>query len=266
MLSIDTRYQTTFAALELDSFDSVVALFGGDKLPAKTCVRVRPHTISPPGQLALTVFYKQYEYRPASWAFIGRASKARREYQNYQTLERLGIACAERVACGEQRDGLGRLRRAFIVTRAIPGAMNLVDFTAKHCPDLTAEPTWHLRKAILHQLAAMTRASHAGGFFHNDLYWRNVVVSWQPPTEPKVWWIDSPRGQLDRWSPLRNRRRIKDLAALDKFAASNCWRSERAAFVRGYLGKSRLDGEARQLIRETLAYRKQRWPEDWDEN
>ena len=265
MLVIDTRHQTTFSALGLNSFDSVVAFFGGDKLPARTCVRIWPHTISPPGQPALSVFYKQYEYRPASWAFLGRRSKARREYRNYETLEDLGIACAERMACGEHRDGFGRLQRAFIVTRAIPGAMNLIDFTAKHCADRIAEPTRLLRTAIRRQLAAMTRASHVGGFFHNDLYWRNVLVSWQPPAEPKVWWIDSPRGQLDRWSPWRSRRRLKDLAALDKSAASNCRRTERAAFVAEYLGTSRLDAQARQLIREILAYRKQRWPEDWNE-
>jgi hypothetical protein len=265
MLVIDTRYQTTFAALGLNSFDSVLAFFGGDKLPAKTGVCIRPQTISPPGQPAIPVFYKQYEYRPASWSFLGRRSKARREYQNYETLERLGIACAERLACGEQRDGFGRLRRAFLVTRAIPGALNLVDFVAKHCPNKGLGSARPLRAAIRRQLAAMTRTSHAGGFFHNDLYWRNVLVSWQPPAEPRVWWIDSPRGQLDRWSPWRNRRRLKDLAALDKTAATNCRRTERAAFVTEYLGQPRLDAEARQLIRETLAYREQRWPEDWDE-
>jgi hypothetical protein len=58
---------------------------------------------------------------------------------------------------------------------------------------------------------------------------------------------------------------LKDLASLDKSAAKYCSRSERAAFIKEYLGKQRLDIEAKQLSRTALAYRKQRWPEDWNE-
>jgi hypothetical protein len=175
-------------------------------------------------------------------------------------MERLGIACAERIACGENRDALGRLRRAFIVTRAIPDAANLKDFVANHCSKPGSQS---LRNSLRRQLAALTRASHAGGFFHNDLYWRNVLVSWHPPAEPEVWWIDSPRGQLRDGSSWRRRRILKDLAALDKTASQQCRRAERAAFAAEYLGRPRLDPEVRQLIRDALAYRKQRWPEDW---
>lgn len=266
MLVVDPRHQTAFAALDLSSFAAVVAHFKGDSFPAKTQVRIRPQTMTPPGHAPVEVYYKQYNYRPASWGFLARRSKARREFDNYATMEHLGIRCAERVACGELRDSVGRLQRAFIVTRAIPGALNLIDFVTKHDGSKKDATTPELRRHLRRQLAALTRASHDGGFFHNDLYWRNVLVTAQPaapPAEAKVWWIDSPRGQTDRWSPWRRRRRVKDLAALDKAASTHCRRSERAAFVAEYLGKPRLDDEAREWIRETLAYRQQRWPEDW---
>ena len=262
MLLVDARYQPAFAALELNSFDSVLRHFGGDKLPANTAVRVRTRELAVPGQPTVAVYYKQYEYRPASWAFLGRRSKARREFENYAAMEDLALACAQRIACGESRDAIGRLRRAFIITRAIPDAVSLLDFLTRPSQAPVGQPA---RTAIRQQLAQLTRASHAGGFFHSDLYWRNVLISGGPAGPPKVWWIDSPRGLRDTWSPWRDRRRIKDLAALDKAASCHCRRGERAAFVAEYLGKSRLDAEARQFIREVLAYRQHRWPEDWNE-
>ena len=122
-----------------------------------------------------------------------------------------------------------------------------------------------LRQSLLHQLAGMTRRAHDAGFFHQDLKWRNLLVTHTPRMEPQLWWIDCPRGRFDRWSPWRARRGLKDLASLDKVAARVCTRSERAAFARDYLGRTSLDAEVRNLIRATLEDRRTRWPEDWDE-
>jgi hypothetical protein len=265
MLSIDPRHRQLFAELGLNSFESVTRLVGGGQAPNRTTVLVKPTTLAPPSGSRLPVFYKQYELNPASWAFIGRCSKACREFQNYAVFTRLGIACAERLACGEGRDWLGRLRRAFILTRAIPGAMTLTEFLAARCPNRSAEPARRLRDALRRQLAAMVRTIHDAGFFHRDLFWRNILVTWQAPAEPRIWWIDCPRGQFNRWSPWRHRQRLKDLASLDKSASQHCTRGERLAFIRDYLGKSRPDATAKQLACETLAYRKRRWPEDWNE-
>ena len=254
-----------FATLGLNSFDSIVAFFGGNEVARKTTVLVKPAMLDLPDQPPVEVFYKQYEHHPPSMKFIGRPSKARCEFRNYDVFNRLGLACAEKIACGEQRDWLGRLRRAFIITRAIPESSTLLDFLPGHFPDRSTMASRTVRDALCRQLAGMLRRIHLDGFFHNDIYWRNILVTWQPPAEPRLWWIDCPRGQSDRWSPLRHRRRLKDLASLDKSAARFCTRGERVAFIKEYLGKARLDAEARKLIREALAYRRQRWPEDWNE-
>ena len=265
MVAIDRHCRQIFAGLGLTSFDSIVRFFMGDRLPRKTTVIVFPQTMKDQDGRCLQVYYKQYEYRPASWRFVGRRSKAGCEFQNYEVFGQLGIRCAQCLAWGQQRDAIGRLRRAFILTRAIPEALTLGDFIACHCPNRASSAHRRMRLALGRQLAEMTRKIHGAGFFHNDLAWRNVLVAPQPSAEPAIWWIDCPRGFFDRWSPWRRERRLKDLALLDKSAATLCSRGERLAFMKQYLGRTRLDSESRLLARDTLAYRKSRWPEDWDE-
>lgn len=100
-------------------------------------------------------------------------------------------------------------------------------------------------------------------FFHHDLVWRNILATEVADASPRLWWIDCPRGQFDRWSPWRRGRRLKDLASLDKVASKLCTRRERLEWLLRYLSKTEMDAEARQLARATLNYRRTRWPEDW---
>lgn len=257
MVETAATYESAWKALGVDSVPAAASRFLESPPPAKTTVIVRLTQMPLPGGGTLEVFYKQYEYRRPAWKFLGRPSKARGEFQNYATFARLGIACAEPVACGEERDALGRLRRAFIVTRAIAGAKTLVEFWSER------RATRHERATLIEQLARWTRRIHGENFFHHDLVWRNILVSRSKNGAAQLWWIDCPRGAFDRWSPWRARKRLKDLASLDKSAAHLCTRTERLRFVKTYLGIARLDAAAKQLIRDALAYRKNRWPEDW---
>ena len=168
------------------------------------------------------------------------------------------MRCAQRIAAGEERDALGRLLRAFIITRAVPGARTLTEFVEQDCPNRTSPDSRLLRKKILVQLAEMTRRIHERGFFHHDLYWRNILVTRAAEGPPEVWWIDSPRGHHARFH--REHRRVKDLACLDRMASLHCSRGERLDFVRAYLDKRRADAEVRHLARSVDAYRRRRWP------
>lgn len=262
MLHINTRYRPTFAKLGLGSFEEIVAFFMGTESPGRTTVALRQQWLKVQGESDLPVFYKQYEYVPAAWKFFGRPSKARCEYRNYRVFRELGIACAEAVAWGERRDGLGRLRRAFLITRAIPEALTLIDFMARFCPKRSDNTARKLRMALLRQLAGMTQRIHQARFFHHDLVWRNILVTWLPEQEPKIWWIDCPRGRFVRWSLWRQRQRWKDLALLDKSASRFCSRGERVAFIKEYLGQRRLGATGHRLIHDTLSYGKRRWPPD----
>lgn len=259
MVEIAAPYEAAWKALGVDSVQAASVRFLDSPPPAKTAAIVRPTQMPLPNGGTLEVFYKQYEFARPAWKFLGRPSKALCEFQNYATFAKLGIACAEPVACGEERDALGRLRRAFIVTRAIPNAQTLVEFWSER------RATRRERADLIEQLARWTRRIHDENFFHHDLVWRNILVNRDANGAARLWWIDCPRGGFNRWPPLRSRKQLKDLASLDKSAARFCSRTERLRFVKVYLGIKRLTDAAKKLIRDELAYRKSRWPEDWHE-
>ncbi len=265
MLIVAEPYRRLFDNLGLKSVEQVTAFFLPASATSRERVVVKPHRLSLPDQPPIETFFKQYRYDPPAWSFIGRRSKARCEFENYQAFARLNIPAAEPIAAGESRDALGRLRAAVIVTRTVPCASTLIEFMQGAARDRSLPEIRRHRRAVLRQLAAMTRRIHAAGFFHHDLVWRNVLVS-TAAAEPSVAWIDCPRGGFVRWPGARQRRRIKDLASLDKPAGRWCTRGERVYFIREYLGLARLNPAARRLIWKTLRYRQKRWPEDWDGN
>jgi len=265
MLMIEAEFQPAFAKLGLHSFTSIAKHFLGGDHPGQAKVVVRQATLPMSEREPASVFYKHYQPARPKWEFIGRRSKARCEYDNYGVFSRLKIPAPDRIAVGEERDALGRLLRTFIVTRAIPDAMTLAEFVQKHCPNRRTAASRALRADLWRQVADLTRRIHDAGFFHHDLVWRNVLVTSQPTDGAQVWWIDCPRGAFSRLALLRWRARLRDLASLDKSASRWCSVGERMQFVKRYLGKKRLDGEAKQLIRDELRYRRTRWPEDWNE-
>src|SRR5882672_3848106 len=129
---------------------------------------------------------------------------------------------------GELRDVLGRLCRAFVITEAIPRSWTLPQFVEEFCPNRETAESQELRDGLCRQMATLVRRIHDAGFFHHDLVWRNILVTWTPPDAPKVWWIDCPRGGFSR----QRRRQIKDLASLGKMAAKHCSNAERLEFLK----------------------------------
>ena len=146
------------------------------------------------------------------------------------------------------------------MTRAIPDALPLQDFVTRHCPRRDSGFSREMRDCLWSSLAGMTRTIHRARFFHHDLVWRNVLVSLEGGT-PRVWWIDCPSGGFVRLG--RHRRRLKDLASLDKLASKYCTRGERMRFLGLYLAQPVSSLAVRRLAREVVAYRRARWPEDW---
>jgi len=244
-LLIDPRAHDWWRALRLDSCADVVRFFLPGAPSTKTVV-VTPRTVG-----GREVFFKVYQYAGPSWRFWLRRSKARCEYDNYAAFENIGIPTARHLVCGEERDVLGRLCRAFILTEAIPRAWTLPQFVEEHCPDRATAKHRQLRDDLCRQMATLVRRIHDAGFSHHDLVWRNILVTWPPHEQPKIWWIDCPRGGFSR----QHRRQLKDLASLDKMASMHCTPGERVLFLRSY-------GGDKQLAKEVLAYRERRWPNE----
>lgn len=256
--TVDPIYQSLFEKLRLRNCAETFDFFLASETASFKKTFIKPMTLAS-AEMSLPVFFKQYSFDKPSWKFLGRDSKAKREFENYAVFQKLGIASAQPVACGEQRDWMGRLRRAFIITKTISDSTTLLDFVVKHCPNRATAESKLLRKHIVHQLVSMTRTIHQANFFHNDLFWRNILVEQSSGSKIKLWWIDCPRGRFTCNSLLRNRRRLKDLASLDKSAEEFFTPRERIQFVKLYLEKKRLDRKDKNLIREVLAYRQSRW-------
>jgi tRNA A-37 threonylcarbamoyl transferase component Bud32 len=251
-LFVNPKFESTFAALGWNSFERVFIQFLPDyeRLTKMTVKRVQV----PAPEGGIDAFFKLYHHQQSGWAFWFRPSKARCEFENYAVFERLGIPSAERIACGEERNLFGLLRRAFILTREVPQATELDKF-------IKTNPPLAQRRRLARELAGLARRLHEAGFYHGDFVWRNVLVSLEQPDAPRLFLIDCPRGFLAR--PERERERLRDLASLDKAAVKLSSRSERLRFLLAYLGKEKLDEEARALAQACLDYRRDRWPEDW---
>ncbi|MFA9477622.1 lipopolysaccharide kinase InaA family protein [Phycisphaerales bacterium AB-hyl4] len=222
-------------------------------------VRIHVGTLGPDRPGAVRTFYKEYRFAKPSWRFWGRASKARREFRNLQTIIRLGVTCAEPVACGERRDVLGRLRLAFIVTRAVPDAPPMDQFLPTHCDDAGNPAHARLRRQIIDQLAEQVACIHRGGFAHNDLHWRNVLVRLEDDGQPRLVWIDCPRGGRFGLRWLGQRKMIKDLATLDRTAVTCCTLRERLRFARQYHRAAGVGMPLRDWVAAVEAYRLGRW-------
>ena len=153
-LLIDPKYQPVFARLGWRAYDNIACEFVAPDQERRGETTVRRGTI--PGT-DIDVFFKEYAFPTPAWRFIGRPSKARREFDNYGVFARLGIPAAERIACAEERDTLGRLKRAFILTLAVSRAQTLTEF-------FRVSPTREQRLCVCAQLAGIARQLHSADF------------------------------------------------------------------------------------------------------
>jgi len=256
MLEIAETYFEPLQRLGLITPESISGYFLGANAAKKTGVSIIQGSFENRDRAPIPVFFKRYDHFPPSWKFIGRRSKARREVDSYRAFIKLGIPCAEWIAWGEERGMFGRLKSAFIITRAIPEAVSLLQFFQ------SSSESRELRDWACVRLAELTRRIHSVHFYHHDLVWRNILVN-SSAGQPQMWWIDCPRGGFDQRRLWQQRKRVKDLASLDKSAALHCTPRERTHFLKTYLGVKMLDPQAKTLARAVVRYRKARWPEDW---
>src|SRR5262245_43622221 len=106
-LLVNPKHQRAWSEYGWSDVESVVKHF----LPngkERGEVTVRRVNFSSSGD-ANDAFFKLYDHGAGNLRFWMRASKARREFENYATLAQLGVPAAEAIACGEERGRSGRL-------------------------------------------------------------------------------------------------------------------------------------------------------------
>ena len=212
-----------------------------------------------PGQTetANCVYFKRDSYRlRRRLRYLLRPSRNAVEAFACGRLHQLDIPAPELVAVAERRR-FGMPTATLIVTREIPGTMNLYRFLRDIWMLLPRAERRVLAGKLSAVLVEQLRTAHAHGFFHQDLKFRNLLVSLNSP-DPELYWIDAPRARVRRWRKRRGM--ILDLSALARVAISVTSSFERMRFLRRYLGPTAAPGDAARLYRQVARHLRRRPP------
>jgi hypothetical protein len=190
-------------------------------------------------------FVKKYQVtRPGASDLVAK-SKARREWDNLLFFRKLDIPTPLPVAIGESREK-GAFREGVLVTAEVEHAMDLEALADSGNPCLH-DPGWF--RQLCYGLAIPLRRLHDLGFTHNDLNWRNILLTLEP--QLVVYFFDCPAGRSWTW-PFLSFRIIKDLTHLDKMGHRHLRRSERLRFYLIYSGHERLNKQDKKILRRVL--------------
>ncbi|HSC83733.1 MAG TPA: lipopolysaccharide kinase InaA family protein [Pseudomonas sp.] len=172
--------------------------------------------------------------------FIGRP-RVKAEWQNLKRFAKWGIPTAHIVGYGLERSS-GAFVRGALITRELERTQDLA-LLAKQADPRLDDRRWV--DGVSRQLANATRVMHQHAFTHNDLKWRNLLVS----DQAELFLIDCPTGTF-WWGPWLSYRIVKDLACLDKVAKHTLTRSQRLRFYLQYRGRQRLSVGDKSRIRQ----------------
>lgn len=173
--------------------------------------------------------------------------RVRLEWKNLRAFAAWGIPTARLVGYGLERRA-GAFVRGALITEEIRDTTDMAR--------LARDSDAHLRDAawvdaVSRQIANITRTLHTHRFTHNDLKWRNLLVT--SGDAPTVYLIDCPSGM--RWiEPFLSYRIVKDLACLDKVAKYQLTRTQRLRFYHQYTGRAQLDAADRKRIAHVLRF------------
>lgn len=178
--------------------------------------------------------------------YAGR-SRIRAEWENMLLFHELGVPAAKVVAYGEQKS-FTMLKRGVLITEEVKNTLDLAEIVYRDV-DFLKDKSWV--NSIIEQVASAASKLHKNGFVHNDLKWRNILVTQEE--HPQIALIDCPGGSKP-FFPLLKRAIIKDLACLDKKAKYNLTRSKRLQFYKQYEGCSKLTKRNKTEINKILDF------------
>lgn len=177
--------------------------------------------------------------------YLGR-SRVAREWRNLRWLANHEVPIPRPVAMAEGNRWSGQYW-GLIVTEEAPQTIDLRKIY-RDSPEQLENRQWRL--AMLTRLAQIVAHMHQQGFIHNDLQWRNVLVSLK---DNQVFLIDCPAG---RGIYLAGNRRgiVRELAFLDKMAKLALSKTDRLRFYMIYRGVDRLRERDKKEIQRILGF------------
>lgn len=198
------------------------------------------------------VYYiKRFERTEGIRSWLGH-SRLRMELRNLERFHQWGLNAPTVVGYGEDYI-LSRTIRGVLITVGVEGSDSL-ETIARQYPERFNQSNW--LDSVLKQIADITATLHSQRFCHNDLFWRNLLIQ-NNAEGPKVFVIDCPSGSF--WpSPFLYKRRVKDLACLDKLGTHYLSKTQRLRFVHYYVNALGVEADIRQLVIDVLKYPERR--------
>lgn len=257
---LDSRFRPQLATAGLTGFAAMMATSAGQ------CLRVLEDRqnwrleLPTPRQAACGFYLKKHRVR--TWQSRLRAklcsgpgeTAGRIEARNVCRLADDGIGVMDLVAYGEELSHDGRLE-SFVLTEELHGYTPLDDFLPQRFPrprlDRSRRGHRDLQK-LIRQVASAARAFHQAGYNHRDFYCCHLFIREPARGQFQIKLIDLQRVQRRRH--FRRRWLVKDLAQL-AYSAPPEWIkcTHRLAFMRHYLGVTKLRCCDKRLIRQILA-------------
>ena len=200
-----------------------------------------------------SIYLKQFN--PVSlrrWlgSFFGR-SRAFRALRGSLILSAARVSIAAPFAAVEWR-AWGALTKSFFVTREVVGGKTTDAFWLQELRSLRGRKGFERRRTFLAGLAELFRSLHAQHVYHNDLKDANILAVAKSTGDAVAFFLLDLEG-VKRYSRLSEKRRVKNLAQLNRTLGRHVGRPEKLYFLRRYLGPAFLDRKLkRQLVSKVL--------------
>ena len=200
-----------------------------------------------------SIYLKQFN--PVSlrrWlgSFFGR-SRAFRALRGSLILSAARVSIAAPFAAVEWR-AWGALTKSFFVTREVVGGKTTDAFWLQELRSLRGRKGFERRRTFLAGLAELFRSLHAQHVYHNDLKDANILAVAKSAGDAVAFFLLDLEG-VKRYSRLSEKRRVKNLAQLNRTLGRHVGRPEKLYFLRRYLGPAFLDRKLkRQLVSKVL--------------
>ncbi len=199
-------------------------------------------------------YVKQYagNGNSARWRWFGLRQwlappRVKKEWQNLLSFRQWDIPTARLAAYGIERR-FGGFRRGALITEEIRNTTDLAKLAQQK--DVRLQNRRWVGE-VSAQVARITRRMHKAGFVHNDLKWRNLLVT--DGDVPTVYLIDCPSGGY-WWGPFLQYRIVKDLACLDKVAKYHLTRTQRLRFFLDYIQRPGLTEAEKKRVRKIVGF------------
>ena len=205
------------------------------------------------GQTSMPVYVKQHNN--LSWwhrlVSVVSASPARRSIASAAKLLKEGFATARPIAAVEFRRW-GLLIKSFYVSEEIPRAKTIADYWREDLLPLKGIEGRLKRLATLRSLAYLFKALHERGIYHNDLKASNILAVDRGTTSEEIFSLIDLQG-VRKCFYVSKRRRIKNLAQINRTLGRQLTRTEKLFFIKAYYHDSIVDRiKNRQLLQSIL--------------